>query len=190
VVGDPAALRERLLAAGARPGFAGLMLDRRFDREGELQARDEVLRVRVFRSVEGVEDQHLGWKGPTGVSPEGYKVRRELEYQVRGERASPAELLAALRFTECYRVDRYVEYYELEAAALRLEWYPRMDVLLEVEGDQLSIEAAVRATGLPRNAFTAEPLAEFVVRYTARTGLAAILSQESGAPLPPADARR
>lgn len=189
MVGDPDALRERLRAAGARPGFAGLMLDRRFDRQGELQARDEVLRLRVFRSADGGEDLHLGWKGPAGVSAEGYKVRRELEYQVRGVLASPVELLAALRFTECYRVDRYVEYYQLGTASLRLEWYPRMDVLLEVEGDRESIETAVRATGLPRDAFTAESLAEFVVRFAARTGQSAVLFQESGAPAPAPGAR-
>jgi len=161
------------------------MLDRRFDRDGELLARDEVLRLRVFRKPEGPDEVHLGWKGPTGVTPEGYKSRRELEYQLQDGPASPTALLEALSFRESYRIDRYVEYYQLGAASLRLEWYPRMDVLLEVEGDTEGIEMALRATGLPRSLFTADSLVEFAARYTTRTGEAAVLSLDPGSPLAP-----
>lgn len=162
-----------------------MMLDRRFDRNGELLARDEVLRLRVFRKADGQEDARLGWKGPTGVTSEGYKARRELEYPVGSEQASPAELLEALGFREIHRIDRYVEYYRLGAAALRLEWYPRMDVLLEVEGDAESIEPAWRVTGIPREQFSADALAEFAARYAARTGHAAVLALEPGSPMLP-----
>ena len=55
-----------MLEAGAEPGFAGLMFDRRYDRGGELQARDEVLRLRVHRAADGTETSQLGWKGPIG----------------------------------------------------------------------------------------------------------------------------
>ena len=53
VVSDPAGLRQRLLAAGAVPGFRGLMADRRFDRGQTLMSRDEVLRIRRFESDDG-----------------------------------------------------------------------------------------------------------------------------------------
>lgn len=48
----------------------------------------------------------------------------------------------------CVRVDRAVEQYRLGEATLRLEWYPAMDVLVEVEGTPDAIEQAVAATGV------------------------------------------
>lgn len=176
MVADPQAVRRRLLAAGAQPGFAGLMLDRRFDRDGELFARDEVLRLRVFRGADASEQFKLGWKGPTMVTPDGYKARRELEYQIEPAGIPPDELLKALGFGESQRIDRYVEYFLLGSTAVRLEWYPRMDVLIEVEGDAAGIETALRATGLPRSDFTADSLTAFAARYAARTGTPAVLA--------------
>jgi hypothetical protein len=177
-------MRRRLLAAGARPGFAGLMLDRRYDRDGSLLAKDEVLRLRVFRKPDGSEAVHLGWKGPTEITSEGYKARRELEYELRGD--APAEVfLQALGFRESYRIDRYVEYYQLGDAAVRLEWYPRMDVLMEIEGDAAAIEPALRASGLPRSEFHADALPAFASRYAARTGRRPLLALEPGSQEPP-----
>ena len=182
MVADPRLVRQRLLEAGAHPGFAGLMLDRRFDRGGELLSRDEVLRLRVFRGAEGSEQFKLGWKGPTGITPEGYKSRRELEYEIGPAELQPAELLKALGFEEIHRIDRYVEYYLLGSAAVRLEWYPRMDSLIEIEGDPPAIEAALCATGMPRADFSAESLAAFAARYAARTGYPAVLALGGGDP--------
>jgi adenylate cyclase class IV len=178
-------MRARLLAAGAEPGFAGLMQDRRYDHDGMLLARAEVLRLRVLRAPDGSEETLLSWKGPTSITPEGYKGRRELEYQIRGRRASPEELLVALGFREVHRIDRYVEFFSLGTAALRLEWYPRMDVLLEVEGDAEAIEAGLRATGLPRSEFTADSLNGFAQRYAARTGRPAQLALDPASGEPP-----
>ena len=64
---------------------------------------------------------------------------------------------------------------DVEATA-RLERYPRMDVLVEVEGEPAAIERAIVASGIPRSAFTAESLAEFVRRFQERTGVPAELS--------------
>jgi adenylate cyclase class IV len=190
VVADPSAVRERLLAAGASPGFAGLMLDRRFDRGGELVLRDEVLRLRAFRAVDGSERFKLGWKGPTAITPDGYKARRELEYEIDPAGMPPEELLKALGYEESQRIDRYVEYFLLGSTAVRLEWYPRMDVLLEVEGDAAGIETALRATGLPRSDFTADSLAAFAARYAARTGQPAVLALNPELEHPPSWAPR
>lgn len=169
-------MRTRLVAAGARTGFRGLMSDVRYDRDGELLARDEVLRLRVFHSENGDAETILGWKGPTRVSADGYKTRPELEYGITPRTAPPEELLLALGYRRIFTIDRYVEYYHLGTADVRLEWYPRMDVLVEVEGDAEGIEAGLLTVGLPRVEFTAETIGAFAARYAERTGRPAVLA--------------
>lgn len=175
VVDDPVALRRRLVAAGATPGFRGTMQDRRYDRGGALSGRDEVLRVRALRAEDDAIEWHLGWKGPTRRSPEGYKLREEHECTVTGDN-SPAAVLRALGYTEVHAIDRTVEVHALAGATVRIETYPRMDTLIEVEGDAAGIERAITATGLPRDAFSADSLADFVDRYERRTGVRALIA--------------
>jgi adenylate cyclase class IV len=176
LVRDPAAVRARLLAAGAVPGFRGQMHDRRFDRANELTAREEVLRVRSYRQRDGRTEAVVTWKGPTGRSPEGYKQREELELSIAAGSAAPEALLEALGYRVSHAIDRFVEMYAVGAASARLEWYPRMDVLLEVEGEPEALEAAVAATGLDRGEFSAESLVVFAAHFALRTGHAAVLA--------------
>ncbi len=174
VVPDAAALRRRLRAAGAIAGFSGVLEDRRFDRGGELARRDEVLRVRTYRHADGSSESRLSWKGPTRRTPEGYKLREELECAVTGD--DPARILHALGYTVVQAIDRYAEYFTLEEAVLRLEEYPRMDHLVEVEGTPAAIERALPVTGIGRAQFTAETLNAFAQRFEAREGHPALLS--------------
>jgi adenylate cyclase class IV len=175
VVSDPGAFRERLRAAGAVPRFMGRMTDLRYDRAGELATRDEVLRVRIFHHPDGGE-AILAWKGPSMRSPEGYRLREEIELPVSRPHADPGRLLVALGYQPVHAVEREVEVYRLGGATARLETYPRMDVLLEVEGEPEAIEHAIAASGIPRSEFTADSLAEFVRRFEARSGQAAVLA--------------
>lgn len=177
VVAEPALLRVRLASAGAVAGFAGRMEDRRYDRAGELTARDEVLRVRTFRHGGGRVEARVSWKGPTSRAAGGYKRREEIELAAEGAEP-PGLLLERLGYTVVHAIDRDVEYFTLAGATLRLERYPRMDVLLEIEGAAAAIERAVAATGIPRAAFTADALADFAARYETRTGRAAVLAGE------------
>jgi adenylate cyclase class IV len=178
LVPDLDALRARLLAAGATPRFRGRMSDRRYDRpDGELSLRDQVLRVRAFHHPDGRIASVIGWKGPVERSPEGYKRRAEIELPVTGtEAASPHALLSALGYHVVHAVDRDVEVFELAGATVRTERYPRMDPLLEIEGEPDAIERAIRATGIPRAEFTADSLAEFVRRFELRSGQGALLA--------------
>ncbi|MGQ0704026.1 MAG: hypothetical protein ACT4PM_12920 [Gemmatimonadales bacterium] len=175
---DPAAVRARLLGAGARVEFRGMMVDRRYDRDGELLAKDHVVRLREYRSEDGSSEFRFSWKGPTGVTSQGYKSRRELEFSLRPmtPSASAEDLLAALGFELFQQIDRWVEISGLASAVVRLEWYPRMDVLVEVEGDEAGIEHALRVIGLPRSAYSAEALPAFAARFGSRTGTPAALS--------------
>jgi predicted adenylyl cyclase CyaB len=181
VVPDPEALRARLRTAGAIAGFRGRMTDRRYDRAGELSARDEVLRIRTYHHPNGSTESLLAWKGATARSPEWDKLRQEIELAVQSERGAAERLLGALGYTPVHLIEREVEIYQVHEATVRMERYPEMDVLVEVEGDPQAIERAIGATGLPRGAFTADALSEFVRRYEARTGASARLSGEGGA---------
>jgi predicted adenylyl cyclase CyaB len=183
VVSDPSAVRARLRAAGAVPRFMGRMTDLRYDRAGELASRDEVLRVRTFHRPDG-DEAILAWKGPTTRSPEGYKLRDEIELPIPSAAGDPGRLLTALGYRPVHAVDREVEVYRLGAATVRLESYPHMDVLLEVEGEPAAIEQAIAASGIPRSEFTADPLAEFVRRFEERSGKAAVLATSPVTPAP------
>lgn len=177
VVPDPAQLQRRLERAGLRPAFRGLLRDRRYDHEGELLRRDEVLRTRVYQTDgSGERRVQLAWKGPTGVSG-GYKHRRELEYDLANG-ADPAPLLEALGYRVAQAIDRHIECYQAGDTSLRIEWYPGMDVLLEVEGPPDGIERAIALTGIPRAEFLPEALPLFVERYERRTGTRARLATE------------
>ena len=176
LVEDPDALRTALQRAGAVLEFRGDMLDRRFDRDDRLADRDEVLRLRLFRPADGAPPYGvLAWKGPH--SKQGrYRHRAEAEARVT-DPESVVVILERLGFSVSLRIDRRVEVYRLGDAVLRLEWYPDMDVLLEVEGEPAAIERAIGATGLAREGFLAESLPYFVAAFERRTGRAALLAR-------------
>lgn len=178
-VTDVAALRRALRRAGARLEFSGRMSDRRYDRARELTRRDDVLRLRVYwPDRRGAGHAVLAWKGAASTRRGrhgGYRLRAELEVAVADPDAMD-QLLGRLRYRVAMKIDRRVEVYRLGAAMLRLERYPRMDTLLEVEGPPAAIERAVAATGLPRERFLAESLPHFVAAYRRRTGRRARLA--------------
>ena len=175
-VEDPEALRAALIGVGARLEFRGEMTDRRFDRKGVLSRRDEVLRLRMFQPADGTPAHGvLAWKGKHSRRGD-YRHRAEVEARVADPEAV-VTILEQLGFKLSLRIDRRVEVYRLGQAVLRLEWYPAMDVLLEVEGEPRAIEQAITATGLAREAFLPESLPYFVARYEARTGREALLAR-------------
>ncbi len=177
VVDDPAALAARLGSRGAIRAFRGRMSDQRYDLPPRtLESQDQVLRVRTFEPAPGSSRRltEVAWKGATRQD-RGYKVREELQFTV-GDAAPVDAMLARLGLVVTDAIDRCVEFYELDGAVLRLEWYPRMDVLLEVEGPPDAIEAAVLASGLPRAGFTPDRLLDFAARYQKRTGTPPALS--------------
>jgi len=173
-VEDPAGLRAALARAGATLTFRGAMIDHRFDRGRELETRDEVIRLRVYRPPEGAAWGVLSWKGPVGARG-AYRHRHEIETRVEVPDAVPA-LLARLGLASILRIEREIEQWQLDGAMLRLEHYPDMDTLLEVEGEPGAIERAVAASGLPRALFLPESLPYFVAAFERRTGRPARLT--------------
>jgi adenylate cyclase class IV len=130
----------------------------------------------VFRPAAGTPAYGvLGWKGPH--SKQGpYRRRPEAETHV-GDPDGAVTILERLGFAVSLRIDRRVEVYRLGETVLRLEWYPEMDVLVEVEGEPAGIERAIAATGIAREHFLAESLPHFVAAFERRTGRAALLAR-------------
>lgn len=175
-VDDPAALERALMVAGATVTFRGAMSDRRYDRDAILEARDEVLRLRIYRPAGGAAPHGvLGWKGSVSVRG-AYRRREELETVV-GDPAAALDLLVRLGFVISLRIDREITQFALDGAVLRLERYPAMDTLIEVEGAPEAIERAIGATGLSRDRFLPESLPYFVEAYERRTGRRAELAR-------------
>lgn len=177
VVADTEAVAAALRAAGARSTFTGRLSDRRYDGpERALLAQDRVLRLRVYSDAAGSR-AFLDWKGPTRYV-DGYKVREEVSTGVTDAHAMSG-VLEGLGYQVVREIDRDIAQFVCAGATVRLERYPRMDALVEVEGAPEAIEAAITATGLARDGFTTERLPDFVRRFELRTGeRAAICERE------------
>jgi adenylate cyclase class IV len=178
----------RLERAGAVRVFFGRIEDRRYDTSDQsLAARDIVLRLRVYRSSQDTRAE-LEYKGVTTYE-DGYKVRDEVGSTVSDPEAV-AHILSGLGYTVTRAIDRDIEQWDVEGASVRFERYPRMDDLVEVEGEPEAIERAIAALGISRSAYTAERLTDFAMRYETRTGERAALSDaELGANAPAARER-
>jgi adenylate cyclase class IV len=131
-----------------------------------------VLRLRVFVGSAG-SHASLDWKGPTSCA-DGYKVREELSTSI-GDAGVLARLLDGLGYIVIREIHRQVSQFEFRGASVRVERYPRMDALVEVEGEPAAIEAAIAGTGLSRAGFTSERLQDFAMRFESRTGQRAAL---------------
>jgi predicted adenylyl cyclase CyaB len=177
VVSDLAAARKRVEKAGARLTYEGRLVDRRYDIESrELADRDEVLRVRRYESG-GSAKTYLDWKGRTETQGP-YKIREEISTLI-DDFAAIEMILDKVGFVVTMEIDREIAQYAVGAATIRFETYPRMDVLVEVEGQPDAIEQAIVTLGMSRGEFTSERLASFVSRFEKRTGVrAAICDRE------------
>jgi predicted adenylyl cyclase CyaB len=174
VVDDLAERRRTIEGAGAVLSFEGKISDRRYDfASGDLAGRDEVLRTRRYQSSASTRT-YLDWKGPTEMQG-GYKVREEITSPVE-DFDSLERILEKLGLTLTWEIDRQIAQYQLAGSIIRFETYPRMDVLVEVEGEPAAIESAIEALGLPRGTFTSERLPDFVDKFEHRTGVRAAMS--------------
>jgi predicted adenylyl cyclase CyaB len=174
VVDDLSARRALVERAGGALVFEGRLEDRRYDTaDGTLAARDHVMRVRIYVDASGRRAQ-LDWKGPT-TKEDGYKLREEIGTSVE-DPDMLAMILERLGYVVTTSIDREIAQYELDGTTIRFERYPRLDVLVEVEGEPEGIERAITVLGLPREGFTTDRLTDFSLRYEERTGIRACTS--------------
>lgn len=165
--------RAAAIESGARLVFEGRLEDRRYDMpDGALTGSDEVLRTRTWRG-DGPARTTLDWKGPRTVE-RGYRVREEQSVAVDSLETIEI-ILARLGYHVTKAIDRHILHFDLRGAVVRFERYPRMDDLVEVEGEPEAIERAVALLGMRRSEFTSDSLMTFTQRYEERTGITAAL---------------
>jgi adenylate cyclase class IV len=158
--------------AAATLVYEGRLEDRRYDTPDKaLALRDHVLRLRVYRAERVTTS--LDFKGPTGYA-DGFKVRDEFTVGA-DDPVALAHILEAMGYVITREIDREIAQYTVAGAVVRFERYPRMDILIEVEGSPEAIEAAIAVLDLPRERFTAERLPDFVLKFESRTGQRAAL---------------
>ena len=177
VCDDLSVRRRQIEKAGAILTYEGRLVDRRYDVESrELTDRDEVLRIRRYEGG-GSTKTYLDWKGPTETQ-NVYKTREEISTSV-DDFVALEHILDRVGFIMTMEIDRDIVQYELGGATIRFETYPRMDVLIEIEGEPKAIENAIEALGMARGLFTSERLASFVAKFEQRTGVrAAVCDRE------------
>lgn len=171
VVDDIAARRRNIEHAGAELSFEGRISDRRYDFPSrDLSSRDEVLRIRTYIGDTATKT-FLDWKGPTEFR-DVYKVREEISTPI-DDPASLVTIFEKLGLEVLVEIDRDIAQYQIGGASVRFETYPRMDTLVEVEGEPDAIESAIEVIGIPRGTFTNRRLADFVADFEHRTGVQA-----------------
>jgi len=174
VVDDLRVRRMKVEVEGGSLSFEGTISDRRYDLASrELYARDEVLRMRRYQSATFTKT-FLDWKGPTEVV-DVYKVREELTTPVDFD--SLEKILEKLGYQLVGEIDRQIAEYQLRGATVRFEVYPRMDTLVEIEGDPSTIEEVIGLIGMPRAAFSNQRLTAFVAAFEQRTGVRAAVCE-------------
>lgn len=170
------ARKKQLENAGAKLKFAGQLEDTKYDTKNrDLKWKDHGLRLRIYRSDKKMHAS-LDWKGPA-KRVNGYKQREEINSNVEDAEAL-AEILEKLGYLVTERIDREIAQYTLHGAMVRFERYPRMDDLVEVEGEPEDIEAAIQALGIPRESFSDGKLSDFVKLYESRAGKKAALCRD------------
>ena len=175
VVDDLDARRRAVVESGGELVFEGRLEDRRYDTDDRaLASRDEVVRTRTYRDAGNAPRTSLDWKGPRSLD-RGYRVREEHSVAVDSLESLEA-ILAGLGYRVTKAIDRHIIQFELHGAMVRFERYPRMDDLVEVEGEPAAIERAIALLGMRRSDFSADNLAAFAKRYEERTGATAAVS--------------
>jgi adenylate cyclase class 2 len=143
-VEDPAEMRERLIAAGARFTSLAFEVNRMFDtRKRKLRAKACGLRVRT--SIFGEQrptEVRLTFKGPRASGE--FKSREELELSV-ADAPTLIEILAQLGYREVVHYEKRRETWTLGDCEVVLDELPRLGCWLEIEASTEQAVTDVRA---------------------------------------------
>ncbi|MDR0867452.1 MAG: class IV adenylate cyclase [Planctomycetota bacterium] len=144
-----AQLRARLTAIGAK--FHGEEFEQNwvFDRDGELLARRETLRVRVNNHRESGSLTH---KRPLVATDDRYKSREEIETQVENA-ANVRAILQALGYAPSWYYEKRRQTWRDENFCIVLDTLPEIGIFVEIEApDEAGLSAMLDRLHLDRAA--------------------------------------
>ncbi len=163
--------RDQLNIAGAKMTQKGFMQDYYFDNPFlNLKSKNQKLRIRAidYKLIQ------LCWKGPISVDKQT-KIREEIEVGVKN--VEPLiKIFEKLGFQNTRFYERYFETYLLYDVKIRIEQFPIMDILFEIEGEQHLINRAVTHLDISKDVFGPKTLVSFIKEYEIRNGTPAKLS--------------
>ncbi len=163
--------RDQLNIAGAKMSKKGFMQDYYFDNPFlNLKSKNQKLRIRAidYKLIQ------LCWKGPISVDKQT-KIREEIEVGVKN--VEPLiKIFEKLGFQNTRFYERYFETYLLYDVKIRIEQFPIMDILVEIEGEQHLINRAVTHLNISKDVFGPKTLVSFIKEYEIRNGTPAKLS--------------
>lgn len=153
--------------AKARATFVSrhIMRDFLFDDEARsLSGNKQKLRLRMYDNQRTV----ITWKSKKRGSSL-YKEEYEHEVEI-GDFETMMYILKQLGYRLIFRIDRRVELYRMRDVIIRLEFFPEMDDLVEIEGPHDQLEELIRELGLRRSDFHNKGQEHFFGAYEERTG--------------------
>ncbi len=165
----PDVVRQRLIAAGARPTGHALQHDVLFDTSDEtLRQSDRGLRLRQSRPL-GVDAPApvqvlLTFKGPR--APSNLKSRLEVETPV-DDAGALHEILAGLGYHPAVRLEKRRETWALDDCEVALDELPQLGWFVEIEGPN---EPTIRSTAARLDLGDESPLAGTYVELAATHG--------------------
>lgn len=163
--------RDQLNRAGAKMSQKGFMQDYYFDNPFlDLKSKNQKLRIRAidYKLIQ------LCWKGPISVDKQT-KIREEIEVSVKN--VEPLiKIFEKLGFQNTRFYERYFETYLLYDVKIRIEQFPIMDILVEIEGEQHLIDRVVTRLNISKDVFGPKTLVSFIKKYEIRNGTHAKLS--------------
>ena len=151
----------RLERAGATRVFSGRIEDRRYDTPERCarRARHRAAAAHLPRFETARARSSSTRARPRTRS--GYKVRDEVGSTVSGSGGRSRTYSPGSATRSRARSIATSSSGMSQGASVRFERYPRMDDLVEVEGEPETIERAIAALGISRSAYTAERLTDF-----------------------------
>lgn len=160
-IADPAAMREKLLAAEAESLGTVLGENTYFDTpDGTLRRSDCGLRIRTIENPAGDGKAVLTYKGPRREGE--LKIRAEEETAIESPAAARA-ILSALGYKPTVSFQKRRESFRLGDARIELDELPELGFFLEIEADDESTVQVTRKTlGLENAPTVTKTYAEIV----------------------------
>jgi predicted adenylyl cyclase CyaB len=141
-IADAGGFSEKLRKAGAKLLVTGLERNIKYDRNGELSEKKELLRLRSY--ADGADITHKR-RRPSG--PIGFKTREETVVMIENFEAGRL-LLERLGYEKVWIYEKKRAVWELGPVEVMVDELPLIGCFAEIEGEPEEIKKAARKLGL------------------------------------------